>query len=497
MCGRPARIGINPRAATRIAWTLVVVIVACVGVWADEPGHERATVTITRIDGSNLSGEWLGSVDGGSVRVRTDAGDVELLIDDLTRLVFRVSRPTKTKHCETAISPNPSLARRGATDGVRQSTGAGEMEILEQSASQATRAVTFHLADGSRLPGELVGGDDAGVLTRTVLGDGVRIAWSQLAAVERGVSNVNPRTEVNSREMANSNADALLREVLGDRLVAQDTLITRDAEGAKTLRGRLTSLDVHGGAFEFAGRRRTFAWDKVHAVVFAAGATSGVASLRHIATVTLHDGSTLRCRLVSATESILTAATSVGIETVQPLSGVSRVDFASDRVTYVSDLTPVEEHVEGRLHRPWPVRFDASVSGGALSVGSRAFTRGIGCHAVTVLSYELGGPYETFAATIGIDDLVRPRGSVVFRMIGDGRTLFNSGTVTGRDDPQDIVVDVTGVDRLTLTVDDADGIDLSDHADWGDARLIRSVTASSPPNQPAEFEGSRVESPGD
>ncbi|MCH8146858.1 MAG: NPCBM/NEW2 domain-containing protein, partial [Planctomycetes bacterium] len=86
--------------------------------------------------------------------------------------------------------------------------------------------------------------------------------------------------------------------------------------------------------------------------------------------------------------------------------------------------------------------------------------------------------YERFAATIGIDDFVRPGGSVVFRVIGDGRVLFESGEITGRDAPRAIRVDMVGVKLLTLLVDLGEGLDLSDHADWAGARLIRPAARS-------------------
>jgi hypothetical protein len=97
----------------------------------------------------------------------------------------------------------------------------------------------------------------------------------------------------------------------------------------------------------------------------------------------------------------------------------------------------------------------------------------LGVHSFTELTFDIGGAYETFAATIGIDDSVRPRGHVVFRVIGDEGILFDSGPVTGRNGPEDILVDVTGVLVLKLVVDYGEELDIADHADWCDARLLR------------------------
>ena len=101
------------------------------------------------------------------------------------------------------------------------------------------------------------------------------------------------------------------------------------------------------------------------------------------------------------------------------------------------------------------------------------FEKGLGVHSRTELAYDLAGAYTTFAATIGIDDAVRPRGSVVFRVLGDGIVLFDSEVLHGYEQPRELTADVTGIQRLTLVVDYGGESDLADHADWGAARLIR------------------------
>jgi len=147
--------------------------------------------------------------------------------------------------------------------------------------------------------------------------------------------------------------------------------------------------------------------------------------------------------------------------------------FRSDRVEFLSDIKPSAQRIEGVLHDPWPVRYDRNVLENPLSIGGRSFERGLGLHSRTQLSYAIGGEFERFAATVGIDDAVRPLGSVVMQVIGDGKTLFDSGALSGVDPPRDILVDVSGVKTLTLLVDYGEGLDASDHADWADARLLR------------------------
>jgi hypothetical protein len=108
-----------------------------------------------------------------------------------------------------------------------------------------------------------------------------------------------------------------------------------------------------------------------------------------------------------------------------------------------------------------------------MMLDGRLFEKGIGVHSRTELDYELGGKYEAFVATLGIDDAVRPRGSVVYQVLGDGDMLHETAVLTGTSEPYTCVVEVVGVNTLTLIVDYGDSLDLSDHADWGSARLLK------------------------
>ncbi len=112
-----------------------------------------------------------------------------------------------------------------------------------------------------------------------------------------------------------------------------------------------------------------------------------------------------------------------------------------------------------------------SVDGHRLKIGSREFERGVGTHANSSMLIELNGAAEVFDASIGIDGEMGGRGSVVFRVVGDGRTLFESDVLRGRAEPRVLHVQLERVKRVELIVGDGgDDIDY-DHADWADARI--------------------------
>ncbi len=60
-------------------------------------------------------------------------------------------------------------------------------------------------------------------------------------------------------------------------------------------------------------------------------------------------------------------------------------------------------------------------------------------------------------------------GSVEFRVLGDGKELFKTGTIKGGQPARKVDVDVTGVDTLILIVNGGDDGINYDHADWANA----------------------------
>jgi alpha-galactosidase len=115
---------------------------------------------------------------------------------------------------------------------------------------------------------------------------------------------------------------------------------------------------------------------------------------------------------------------------------------------------------------------DRSVEGHRLTIGGRTFDHGFGTHADSRLVVDLKGAARRLTAWVGVDDEKKEGpGSVEFRIIGDGRTLWKSGVMRGNQPAKRVDLDLTGVRKLILHVGDAgDGIN-SDHADWAEATI--------------------------
>jgi hypothetical protein len=174
---------------------------------------------------------------------------------------------------------------------------------------------------------------------------------------------------------------------------------------------------------------------------------------------------------ISATDIRLKPAW--GAEISLPLERATRLSVLNGRLVFLSDLRPTEVQETPYFDEPRPFRIDRSQGGRALRLGGRIYSRGLGVQSRSALTYALAGSFQNFAAMIGIDSEVGNGGSVVFRVVGDERPLFESPVMRGGDPPVPVSVDVSGVLLLRLEVDYADHGDLADHADWAEARLLK------------------------
>lgn len=423
---------------------------------SDSPVRPRVQVTL--IDSTRIEGRFEG-VGDGKVLLATPQGLAQHPIDDLSELRF--------------------LHQPAAVGNSRQVT------------------VVFHLADGGRLTGTLLpagtGSEDDsppvedGGETATDDGSPKQTSLSGFATNIRATIDglgdlVLPLTALAgvrfADKSAHADADARLADGLANRPVETDVLISvRDGQ-VVTAGGTLMSLGIDGGVFRFSGRDRTFRLDAVYAILLAKG-TATPASSSASAGITLVNGSSFGGTLGDSTGDVLIVDASFGSRLTIPTQQIAHVRFTSPRIVYLSELDPVAIHSEGITQSPWPVRMDRNASNGPIMLDGRVHEKGIGMHARAWIDFDINSEFVDLLATIGIDDAVRPNGEVVFRVIGDDRTLFDSGTVTGWDAPRSIRVDVRGIQRLRLMADYGAELDLGSHADWADARLIRPSNGSS------------------
>jgi len=203
----------------------------------------------------------------------------------------------------------------------------------------------------------------------------------------------------------------------------------------------------------------------------AVAATITYAAATHVATLTP------TASLVKSTT--YTATLLGGGGGVADLSGntlVSNVAWSFTTATgvshYLSDLTPTSAVSGwGPYERDMSNGEQNAGDGKPITLNGVVYPKGLGMHAAADLKYALGGTCSAFSASVGVDDEVGTKGSVIFQVFLDGTKVYDSGVMTGATATNNIALSLGTAATLELVVTDGgDGID-SDHADWAAAQI--------------------------
>lgn len=214
---------------------------------------------------------------------------------------------------------------------------------------------------------------------------------------------------------------------------------------------------------------------RLRAIGFNAALLSTVEPVESRLLLHLTDGSWLTCQSAEwSGGSDLHVVSVTGARIPVPAGKLRSVRCYGPRVTPLSDLAPAEVVMTPYLASPTPPKADRNAYGGALVVRGETFGKGYGTYARTEATFALGGAWTEFRATAGIDDAANGAGSVVFAVEVDGRRVFESGLVTGRDGSQPVgPIDLKDAESMTLTVEYGTNGDIGDLADWCNPVLIR------------------------
>lgn len=116
-------------------------------------------------------------------------------------------------------------------------------------------------------------------------------------------------------------------------------------------------------------------------------------------------------------------------------------------------------------------QLDRSVTGRPLTIAGESFRSGIGTHAISRIDVSFPAKFKTFSGACGVDEFVKSGGSVVCKVAHGDKVLFASPLLKGGMKAASFSVSVTGLSKLTLSVEDG-GDDINgDNADWVDLRL--------------------------
>jgi hypothetical protein len=198
----------------------------------------------------------------------------------------------------------------------------------------------------------------------------------------------------------------------------------------------------------------------------------------------------------------LTGKTASGIVIRTKTDQLVSLGYRGGRFDHLSDIAPHRTERKPFFPLPelparevmldfvCPVRRDRSPDNHPIRLQGRRYDKGIGVRPDTTLTWKLDGTYKRFRATCGIDDEVlgsqygkgAGTGSVIFRVLLDGKEAWNSGIVNGGKAPKHIELKLGTAREISLQVSVVPGTLLPegrtdstelDNAVWARPLLIR------------------------
>jgi hypothetical protein len=389
------------------------------------------------------------------------------------------------RHAElVGIEPNGALRFR---DSKGQSFSVRVSDLVRWSTPAAPRAPDLLLlVDGSRLRLAATWGKDPSFATAFVRAGAKTHLLGELDLARSDVRAVLWRLPAEDAERQKS-IDQLL--VAQSKDAKSDVLLLDNGD---ILAGTLARIGESGNPFddEAGGITARFFGglgeielpaDRIRGIAFspATAVPPGKADAsKPVLLVGLSDGSIVAANSMADGEKSILQSDALGDQQIAHKDIVS-LQADGEQVAYLSHIDPSGYRHEPYLDLKWPYTRDRNALGGPLRVDGRTYSKGLGMHSASRLTFDLDGESDRFAATVAVDDAAKGGGSVVFRVFlkpndgGDWREAFASGVVRGGDRPQEVSVDLAGATQLTLVVDYADRGDERDCADWLDARLER------------------------
>jgi hypothetical protein len=333
-------------------------------------------------------------------------------------------------------------------------------------------------AQGAEVRLTLINGDELSGRVRGGEGEELRLELAGGVVVPFALDDV--RSLSVPSQLSNEERQALAPAAEGDRLY-------RVAGAMEPIDGTLEGFAPDGLRFDSVLGSRTIPWNEVGALFLESlGGATPRASVEAVPVVVAFAGAAggrvrgdlkrlerERCRVVLGGKT----------EVELPLAAVAEILVADGRLTFVSELAPSGETGRGapfgdELGMAWPHRVDQSVLGTELHAGGLAFRRGLGMHAPSRLSFTLEPGFRALRGKVAIDDSARTnppaaRGSVIFRVLGDGKVLWQSALVRGGDAPLALPTLALGETRELVLEADPAGDFAGDRADWLELMLVR------------------------
>jgi NPCBM/NEW2 domain len=263
--------------------------------------------------------------------------------------------------------------------------------------------------------------------------------------------------------------DLLRDQVLRD---ARTTEVLWMTNGDR-VKGSFASLDNHEIKFQIDANAVGLDRSRVVALGFDPSLVVYPKPKNSFLEFTLTDGSRLGLSGVHLSEGHVQGKARFGEPIRFPLADLSRIYSRNMSVVYLSERSPAAVQYVPYIGPTRQLRVDQTVEGHPFQLAGESFDPGVGTQSRTLVAYRLEAGDRRFQSLVGVDERAGPLGSVVFRVLLDGKERFKSASMTEHEPPKSIDIDISGARTLILATEFGDRGDVRDLADWVEARIIR------------------------
>ncbi|MCA9077081.1 MAG: NPCBM/NEW2 domain-containing protein [Planctomycetaceae bacterium] len=282
-----------------------------------------------------------------------------------------------------------------------------------------------------------------------------------------------PAMELTELWATSANMDELKSE-RADEPTDLDSVYAKSKSGrVQRVSGTVLGIADEALRFEYSGKERTIALERVVGIVMRKPESGDVEADVAPHRFEFLSGASLPGRLTGINGEKLTIALPWGDALTPQRLDIRRIVIAQGRFQSLSTLDPVEVTQTPYFDRVLPMAIDKSLTGGTLQIGEKTYDRGICLPSRSVVSYDLSGEYARFRCNLGLQNIDGDAGNVSVKVMADDEVLLDISELTGKQEAQDVDLDVSGRGKLTLRVDFGKNLHIGDHVVWANAHLLR------------------------
>jgi hypothetical protein len=270
-----------------------------------------------------------------------------------------------------------------------------------------------------------------------------------------------------------------VKEAVAAPLSDNDQVLVETAEGTVVVAGLLEGMTADKLQINYQDKSRTIGLEKVLALVPASvGKVAGNQVAGNSVRLALQDGSLVLGQFSSLDATSWSVKLPNGATLSGPSSAVSRIEVASDRRVYLSDLTPLESEQRVLFGQPRDWTKDTAIDGSpirlrrATNAEPALFRKGLGMRATTRLLFANDKQFNRLQAEVGLDPELGQQGDCEVVVRGDGIELWKQRLFAGKLSDQ-VDLDISGYSRVELAVLPGEQFDLGDFVNWANPRMLK------------------------